>query len=119
MTRAENTAEHYLCAVFISLSMDGVGATTTPQSLGGNAHLHPWQRGPHGTCEGNRTRVKQWTAPGEQKGCKRAAVLLSMASAACAGTRELPSRGLPFRKASITSYVCMQMSRRCNPPFGR
>lgn len=66
-----------------------------------------------------KKRLKQWTASGKQQnqGCKRAAARLSMASADCAGTKELPSRGLPFRKASITSYVCMQMSLRCNTPL--
>lgn len=48
------TAKRYLCVVFVSLSVDGVGATTTLQGLGSNAHLHPWERGAHRTCKGKQ-----------------------------------------------------------------
>lgn len=66
-----------------------------------------------------KTRLKQWTASGKQQnqGCKRAAACLSMVSADCAGSKELPSRGSSFRKASITSSVCKQMSPWCNTPL--
>lgn len=46
---SRNAAECYLCAMFISLSVDGVGTATAFHRLGGNAHLHPGQWGPHGT----------------------------------------------------------------------
>lgn len=47
-------AEHYLCAVFISLSMDGIGTSTTLQGLSDNAHFYPWQWGAHRTYGGKQ-----------------------------------------------------------------